>query len=249
MLAAALLCHSPAAVADQLTVAAASDLTYALKDLSAVFQAKTGHTVKPSLGSSGSLFAQISNGAPYDVFLSADADFPSRLISSGLADAPTKITYARGVLVLWIPSKRSPLDARLLLSPSIRKIAVANPQHAPYGRAAVAALRKLGIYDQVAPKLVYGENVSQAAQFVDSGSAQAGLIAASLLFSSRKADGHWSPLPANSYPQFDQVGVVLKNAPHQQVARAFLQFLSTEEARAIFARHGFIRRASELLSH
>ena len=151
--------------------------------LSRKYKNQTGHDVALTFGSSGNLTTQIRNGAPFDVFFSADEEYPKQLIAEGLADPNDLYRYAVGRLVLWVPND-SPLDLeklgmRALLDTTIKKIAIANPQHAPYGRAAEAALRHDGIYDQIAAELVLGENVSQAAQFVESGNAQAGLIALS----------------------------------------------------------------------
>ena len=169
---------------EPIKIAAAADLNYALNDLAARFEAKSGTKVLLSFGSSGNLFSQIQHGAPFDLFFSADEDYPKKLAAAGAMDGPTLRTYAIGHLVLWLP-KASPLDPttlqmKVLTDPSVSRISIANPQHAPYGRAAMAALEHYGLKDTVASKLVYGENVSQAAQFVQSGNAQAGLVALSL---------------------------------------------------------------------
>src|SRR5271165_5907121 len=169
------------ALAQEVTVAAAADLNYALKDLAARFEQKTGNKVTLSFGSSGNMFSQIQSGAPYDLFFSADEQYPQKLAAAGLMDAASLRSYAVGHLVLWVPNS-SGLDPQKLkmdslLQPSVQHIAIANPQHAPYGRAALAALTHFGLQDKVASKLVFGKNISQAAQFVQSGNAQAGLIA------------------------------------------------------------------------
>src|SRR5271166_1698960 len=178
---------SPFAPAQEITVAAAADLNYALKELAARFEKKTGDKVTLSFGSSGNLFAQIESGAPYDLFFSADEAYPKKLAAEGFAESASLHIYAIGHLVLWVPNG-SGLDPQklhmdLLLQSSVQRIAIANPEHAPYGRAAKAALEHFGLQDRVAKKLVLGENISQAAQFVQSGNAQAGLIALSLAMS------------------------------------------------------------------
>jgi molybdenum ABC transporter molybdate-binding protein len=165
----------------ELTVAAAADLSSALQEIADRYEKKTGVHLKLSFGASGALTQQIQNGAPFDLFFSADMDYPRQLIAAGAADPASLYQYAVGKVVLWVPAD-SPLDLdhkgmSVLLDPSVKKIAVANPQHAPYGRAAVAALKHAGMYDQIADRLVLGENVAQAAQFVESGNAQAGFVA------------------------------------------------------------------------
>src|SRR5579859_1361427 len=173
----------PFGKAQEITLAAAADLQFAFPDVAARFQKDTGKSVKLIFGSSGNFFTQIQNGAPFDVFFSADIDYPRKLEAAGLAEPGTLYSYATGKIVLWVPNS-SKLDLsrglQVLLDPSVKKIAIANPQHAPYGRAAEAALQHAGIYDQVASKLVLGENISQTASFVASGGAEAGIIALSL---------------------------------------------------------------------
>src|SRR5271166_4270298 len=159
------------ATAQEITVAAAADMSAALPELVASYTKKTGQTVKLSFGASGNLTNQIRNGAPFDVFFSADEEYPQQLIAEGLAAKDTLYRYAVGRLVLWVPSD-SPLNVSklgilALLDLSVKKISIANPATAPYGRAAAAALRHFGIYEQVSSRLVLGENVAQAAQFVE----------------------------------------------------------------------------------
>jgi len=188
------------ALAGDIAVAAASDLNFALKELAADFEKRTGTHVKLTLGSSGNLYSQIQNGAPYDLYLSADVRYPHKLIESGHARPDSLYRYAIGRIVVWAP-KSSPvavergLDA--LLDPAIRKIAIANPKHAPYGRAAVAAMESFKVHDRVKDRLVLGENVSQAAQFVESGAADIGIVALSLaLAPGMKASGKYWEIPA-----------------------------------------------------
>src|SRR5580693_10100068 len=162
-------CISQLCVSQEISVAAAADLQSAMQDVSARFQKETGKTVKLIYGSSGSFFQQIQNGAPFDVFFSANLDYPKKLEAAGLTEPGSYYPYARGKIVIWVP-KDSKLDLssgmKALLDPSVKKIAVANPQHAPYGQAAVAALQKEGIYDKVKEKFVLGENISQTASIV-----------------------------------------------------------------------------------
>jgi molybdate transport system substrate-binding protein len=228
----------------EIVVAAAADLSSALTDITARFEQESSVHVKLSFGASGMLTQEIQNGAPFDVFLSADMDYPRQLISAGDADAASLYQYATGKLVLWAPSD-SKLDVQgqgmnVLLDPSVSKIAIANPQHAPYGRAAVAALKHGGLYDRLASKLVLGENVSQAAQFVESGNAQVGLVAlAHAVAPGITGKGKYWEVPAEDYPAMSQGAVVLSHSQHKKEAAAFLEFLKTRDAAAIFEKYGF----------
>ena len=235
---------SVAAQAQEITIAAAADLSTALPEIAASYTKQTGQTVKLSFGSSGNLTTQIQNGAPFDVFFSADEDYPKQLIEKGLADKDTLYRYAVGRLVLWVPNASQvnlqKLGIWAMLDPSIKKIAIANPAHAPYGRAAEAALKHFAIYDQVATKLVFGENVAQASQFVESGNAQAGLIAlSSALAPAMKDKGRYWIVPPDSYPALNQAAVVLSRSKQKDAARRFLEFLRSPEATAILKNYGF----------
>jgi molybdate transport system substrate-binding protein len=234
-------CFSHAA-AQTLRIAAASDLQFALPDLAAQYEKQTGVKLAITYGSSGNFFAQLQNGAPFDLFLSADVSYPYKLVVAQLADASSLQIYAVGHLVLWLPPD-SPLDPsaglEILRDPRIQKIAIANPEHAPYGRSAVAALRAADVYEQVKPKLVFGENIAQAAQFVQTGSAQAGLLAHSLTFSAAMKSGKVWPIPTDKYPPVEQAAVLLTASSSKQAAMSFLAFLKTPEARATFERCGF----------
>ena len=231
------------ASAEQITVAAASDLQSAFQDVAARFQKETGSTVRMTFGSSGNLFSQIQNGAPYDVFFSADVDYPKKLEASSLTEPGTLYQYATGKIVLWVP-KASKLDLgqglKVLLDPSIKKIAIANPAHAPYGRAAVAAMRHEKVYDQVTAKFVLGENISQAMSFVSSGNADVGIVALSLALSpALKEQGRYAEIAAEIYPPIEQGAVVLKSSQNKVVARKFLDYLKTAVMVDLLRSYGF----------
>ena len=249
VLAATLLVISSAAGAQEKTsreivVAAAADLSTALQEISDSYEHKTGVKVKLSFGASGALTQQIRNGAPFDVFFSADMDYPRQLVAAGEADGATLYQYAVGKLVLWVPAD-SPLDLEhkgmdALLDPSVKKIAIANPQHAPYGRAAVAALRHFGLYDRISDRLVLGENVSQAAQFAESGNAQAGFVAlAHAVAPAMKGKGKYWEVPVESYPALAQGVVVVSHSQHKKEAVEFVEFIKTKEAADVLQKYGF----------
>jgi molybdate transport system substrate-binding protein len=233
---------SSAVGAQTLRIAAASDLQFALPDLAVQYEKQTGVKLAITYGSSGNFFAQIQNGAPFDIFLSADVSYPHKLVVAQLADVSSVQIYAVGHLVLWLPPD-SPLDPsaglKILLDSRIQKIAIANPEHAPYGRAAVAVLRAAGVYDQIKPKLVFGENIAQAAQFVQTGSVQAGLLSHSLTFSPAMKSGKVWTIPADQYPPVEQAAVLLTASPNKDAAISFLAFLKTPAARTILERYGF----------
>jgi molybdate transport system substrate-binding protein len=240
---AALLCTCSFCSAQELTVAAASDLQFVLPEITARFQKETGHSVKLIFGSSGNFFAQIQNGAPFDVFFSADIEYPRKLEAAGLTEPGTLYSYATGKIVLWAPNS-SKLDLgrglQVLLDPSVKKIAIANPQHAPYGRAAEAAMRHAGIYDQVAGKLVLGENISQTASFVASGGAEIGIVALSLaLAPSMKEKGKYAEIPASDYPAIEQVAAIIESSMHKGLARQFLIFVKTPAIQGVMGNYGF----------
>jgi molybdate transport system substrate-binding protein len=224
-------------------VAAAADLRFAMQELVAQFQKTSKAQITVSYGSSGNFYAQLQNGAPFDLFFSADMEYAKKLDAAGLAEPGTLTKYALGKLVLWTPAD-SAVDItkdgwKALLDSRITKIAVANPEHAPYGRAAVAALHSAGIYDQVKAKLVYGENISQAAQFVQSGNAQAGLVALSLALAPAMKDGKRWEVPPNAYPPIEQGAIVLKSAGDKSAARAFLEFVMSPAGRDTLRKYGF----------
>jgi molybdate transport system substrate-binding protein len=230
----ALLLALPAARAQDagrsLSVAVAANMKPAFEEIAKAFQAKTGVEVKATFGASGNFFAQIRNGAPFDLFLSADAEFPAKVAEAGLADGKP-FTYVYGTLVAWVPNG-SKLDLEgkglaALADPSVQKLAIANPQVAPYGRAAEAALKAAGVYDQVKDRFVMGQNVSQTAQFVQSGNAQAALLPLSLaLAPPLSQEGRHVRVPEGTYEKIQQDGVVLKGAKRAALARELAAFLS-----------------------
>jgi molybdate transport system substrate-binding protein len=228
----------------EINVAAAADLSSALQEVAANYEKRAGVVVKLSFGASGALTQQIQNGAPFDVFFSADMDYPRQLIAGGQAESATLYRYAVGRLVLWVP-KDSPLDVEhkgidVLLDPSVKKISIGNPQHAPYGRAAVAALKHYSLYEKVSDRLVLGENISQAAQFVESGNAQVGFVAlAHAIAPAMQGKGKYWVVPAEAYPPLDQGVVVISHSPHMQDAAAFLENVKSAEASAVLRRYGF----------
>lgn len=226
------------------TVAAASDLTYAMNEIAANFEKATGCTVRLSLGSSGNFLTQIENGAPFDVFFSADIAYPEKLEAEGLAAPGSAYVYAIGKIALWTRN-----DSRVdvgrglaaLREPSVRKIAIANPEHAPYGRAAEQALRQSGVYEAVKDRLVLGENISQAAEFVESGNADAGILALSLVVSPAMKDkGRAWNIPEKFYTPIEQGAVVLRAAANPQGAREFLDYIKMPATAALLERYGFV---------
>jgi molybdate transport system substrate-binding protein len=230
--------------ATELVIAAAADLSAVLKEAGDRYEKKTGATVKLSFGASGALTQQIQNGAPFDLFFSADMDYPRQLIAAGDADASSLYQYAVGKLVLWVPADSS-LDVEhqgmnILLDPSVKKIAIANPQHAPYGRAAEAALKHSGMYDRIADRLVLGENISQAAQFVESGNAQAGFVAlAHAAAPAMRGKGKYWEVPLDSYPPLAQGVVILSHSQHKKEATDFLEYMKMKEVSDLLQQYGF----------
>lgn len=238
-----------AAHAAELKVAAAADLKFALDELVTEFHAnQPTHqpTVKVavSYGSSGNFYAQLQNQAPFDLYFSADIEYPRKLAEIGLALNNKAFSYAVGRIVVWAPAtshidvKR--LGIRALLAPSVKKIAIANPRHAPYGVAAVAALKTLGVYDPVEPLLVYGENIAQTAQFIQSGAADVGIIALSLAIAPQMHDaGQYWEIPLDTYPKMEQGGIILNGTKEVDAARDFRDFVLGQHGRAVLKRYGF----------
>jgi len=229
--------------AQEITVAAASDLQFAFQEVATRFQHDRGMSVKLIFGSSGNFFTQIQNGAPFDLFFSADSEYPKRLETAGLAEPGTIYEYAVGKIVLWAP-KESKLDLSrglaVLLDESVKKIAIANPEHAPYGRAAVAALQHEKIYENVHSKFVLGENISQTASFVASGSAEIGIVALSLaLAPSMRERGRYVEIPSDDYPPIRQAAVLLKSSKQKASAQQFLDYVKSRAIVELLKTYGF----------
>lgn len=235
----------PGSTVAVVTVVAASDLSHAFEALVQGFGKQQPEiTVLVSYGASGSLTAQIKEGAPFDVFFSADMDYPEALKELGLVTAAGVRPYALGQLVVWAPpGSPAPLaqdGVGALTSPLVKHIAIANPQHAPYGRAAVAALKALRLHDVVEPKLVYGENVSQTTQLTQSGAAELGLISRSMtLAPATRGRGEVLELPPGLYPPIVQGVAVLNRATHAEAAQLLVEFVRSKAGQDILVEHGF----------
>jgi molybdate transport system substrate-binding protein len=238
-----LLCTGSLVHAEPLTIAVAANVKYAFADLQQAFSKETGIQVRSVFGSSGKLTAQIKSGAPFDVFLSANMKYPENLYQAGMAVTKPRV-YANGVLVLWT---MNPLDLskgiQVLTDPSVQKIAVANPSLAPYGREAINALEHFKLRSAVESKLIYGENISQVSQYIDSKSADIGFTAKSVVLAPQLASqGKWIELPRDSYQPIAQGVVVLKHAEeaNSENAHRFLEFLASPAARGIFEKYGYL---------
>ena len=232
------------AVAEEITIAAASDLSFAFREIATEYENTTGNHVRLTLGSSGNFFAQIQNGAPFDLYFSADINYPKKLEEAGLVAPGSLYPYAIGRIVLWA-GKDSHLDLSkglvVLQEPTIKKIAIANPKHAPYGRAAVAAMEYFKVYDLVKDKLISGENISQAAQFVESGACDVGILALSLAAApAMKSKGTYWEVPAEAHPALEQGAVILKQSKSPEAARQFLEFIQGPNGQEIMKRYGFV---------
>ena len=238
-----LLCRPAIALADDIAVAAASDLQFAIKELIVEYEKQTGHHVKLSLGSSGNFYAQVQQGAPFDLYFSADIGYPKKLEEAGLTVPGSLYRYAVGRVVLWAP-KQSPVEVSkgltVLRDAAVRKIAIANPKHAPYGRAAVAAMEQSQVYAEVKDRLVLGENISQAAQFIESGACDVGIIALSLAMAPvMKSAGSYWLIPAEAHPPLEQGAVIMKQSKQQDAARHFLHFMQSPQGQEVMTRYGF----------
>jgi molybdate transport system substrate-binding protein len=219
----------------ELRIAAASDLETVMPTLVAAYEHATGTKITVSYGSSATLAQQLENGAPQDLFLSADYTFPEQVIAANLADTTAPVPYARGTLVLWArkDSPLQPLTDNTLYNPRIQKLAIANAAHAPYGRAAVAAIAKLNLTDKLKDKLVVAENVSQAAQFAESGNAQAALISLTTATSPHFQEvGSYVRISMAAYPEIRQCAVVMRASPNRSAAHDFLRWLTSDGVQA-----------------
>jgi len=229
--------------AEEITIAAASDLNFAFKELVSEYETASGNQVKLTFGSSGNFFAQIQNGAPFDLYFSADISYPKKLEEAGLIVPGSLYRYAIGRIVLWTRHE-SPIDVTqgiaALRQSSAKTIAIANPRHAPYGRAAITAMEHFKVYDDVKDRLVLGENVSQAAQFVESGAADVGIIALSLaLAPAMNTKGTYWEIPTEAHPPLEQGAVIVKASKRANSAKQFLEFVKSRQGVAIMKRYGF----------
>jgi molybdate transport system substrate-binding protein len=228
------------------SVAAASDLRYAFGEVSAEFgKSHPGIHILATYGSSGNFFAQLQNHAPFDLFLSADAEYPRKLAEAGLTVAESGFVYGIGRIAVWVPAGSvigvEKLGMAALTHPSVKHIAIANPRHAPYGRAAESAMKSFGIYEIVAPRLVLGENVAQALQFVHSGNADIGIVALSLALAPpvRNLGRYWQ-IPGDRHQRLEQGGVILRWAKDRDAALSLRAFLTGPDGRRILAKYGFL---------
>jgi molybdate transport system substrate-binding protein len=225
----------------EIHVLAAADLQPVLPALADQFEHESGIKVVASYGSSATLTTQILNGEPADIFLAADFSFPEQIVAAHLADSPTPVAYARGALVLWArkDSPAQPLTQDTLRAGKFTSLAIANPDHAPYGRAAVAALTWMKLYEQLKPRIVEAENIAQTAQFVESGNAQLGLISlTSASTPQMKAEGTFVRIPPATYPEIRQCAVVMLKSQHSTDAHRFLDWLRSPAVQATLPKHG-----------
>ncbi|WP_373974081.1 molybdate ABC transporter substrate-binding protein [Chitinibacter sp. SCUT-21] len=225
--------------AAEVKVAVASNFVAPLKQLAAEFEKSGGHQLQISSGATGKLFAQISNGAPFEVFLAADDEAPQRLIANGLAVKDTAFTYASGRLVLWRADGNTPNQTTLKTTP-FKRLAIANPKVAPYGRAALEYLQSQGLSSVTEGRLVYGENIAQTLQFASSGNADLALVAASLVtMNGQITQGRGWLVPAQYHQPIKQDAVLLKKGQDNAAARAFLQYLQSGAAQKIIRQYGY----------
>ncbi len=228
----------PAAI-PALVVYAASDLDLAFREIKPLFEKVTSARVTLVIGSTGNLAKQIEHGAPADVFFAANESFVDDLRAAGAVIPQTRTLYAQGRIVLAVP-KKSVIAVRELvdlLKPEVRRVAIANPAHAPYGRAAREALERAGVWERVKPKLVYGENIRHTLQFVETGAVEAGIVALSIA----DAPGiTYAPIDPKLYAPLNQVAAVVKRSPHPDLGAAFIQFVTGAAGRPILKRYGFL---------
>lgn len=225
---------------NELIVAAASDLTNAFEEIGREFQKTTGTKVVFNFGSSGMLTKQIEQGAPVDLFAAANIDFITQLEQKGLILPDTKKPYARGRIVIWTAQNSGVKIEKLsdLTLPEVKRVAIANPEHAPYGMAARQALERAGLWEAIKPKLVYGENIRQTMQYAQTGNVEVAIVALSLTPGS---DGHWLLVSDELHNPVDQAFAVIKGAKNEAAARAFEDFVISEPGQAIMKRYGFTK--------
>jgi molybdate transport system substrate-binding protein len=232
-----LLAGASAVRAESVSVAVAANFTDATRVLAKAFKAQTGDELVPSFGATGSLYAQISQGAPFEAFLAADSATPARAVADGFAVKGSEFTYAVGKVVLFSADPKLVTGAATLKAGTFNKIAVANPKTAPYGAAGVAVMKKLGVYQALAPKIVTGNNISQTYQFVDTGNAELGFVALSQVINQK--DGSRWLVPQADYEPITQDAVLLSPGKDSAGAKAFLAFLKSPEAVKIIEGFGY----------
>lgn len=227
---------------DKVVVATAANVQFVMQELKKTFEKETGIGVDLVVSSSGKLTAQIREGAPFDVFVSADTRYPQEIFANGGSDNPPKV-YARGTLVLWTRDSTVTPSLAMLTEPNVKKIALANPETAPYGQAAVEVLKKAGLFDQLKSRLVYGESISQTTHYIATGAADVGFTALSVVLSPEmKGKGRWIKLDSTAYVPIDQAALLLKHSetsPKREKSQQFYDFLYSEKARAIFRQYGY----------
>ena len=233
--------------AAEIAVAAAADLKFALDALVREYGTnQPNNSVRVTYGSSGNFYTQLQNRAPFDLYFSADIEYPRKLVQAGFGADTNVFVYGVGRLVIWVPRQSSldveSLGGQALLATTVKKIAIANPQHAPYGVAAVAAMKSMHVYERVEPRLVFGDNVGQAAQFVQSGAADVGLIALALALAPQlREQGRYWEIPLAAYPRLEQGGMIMKWAKDPVATRNFRDFVLSPHGRDVLRRFGFSR--------
>jgi molybdate transport system substrate-binding protein len=223
--------------AAEINVAVAANFTEAAKEIAGAFERKTGNKVLLSFGSSGQFYTQITQDAPFQVFLSADQERPEKAVADGFAVPDSRFTYALGKLVLWSRDPRIVSGADTLLKPTFTRIAIANPAAAPYGAAAIETMKSLNVYDTLQSKIVQGNNIAQTFQFIDTGNAELGFVALSQVI--ERSEGSRWMVPGNLYAAIKQDAVLLKKGAGNDAAKAFIAFLKGPETAAIEAKFGY----------
>lgn len=227
--------------AEKITIAAAADLKFAMNEIVADFKKQhAGHEVEVVYGSSGKFFTQIQQGAPYDLYFSADIAYPRELANKGMAASAVR-PYALGRIVLWSNSMdAAKMTLASLADPRFSRIAIANPKHAPYGKRAEEALKALGLWEKLQPKFVYGENIAHTAQFVQTGNAQVGIIALSLALNPELAkQGGYYLIPDNLHNPLEQGFIITRRGARKPLVRQFADYMTSRPARAVMTRYGF----------
>ncbi len=228
------------AFAEQVLVAVATNFIPPFRDIAIEFETTTGHTLRVAAGSSGNFYSQIKNGAPFDLFLSADMARPKLLEDEGLGVKDSRFTYAIGRLVLWSPSTGLIKGEETLRSKTFKRLAIANPKTAPYGLAAMQAMQKLELWESVQPKIVMGENLGQTMGFIESGNADLGFVALSQVLDPKiKGKGSLWDIPSNLHEPIKQDVILLTKGTDNQAAKALMEFIGGPQAKAIIARYGY----------